>query len=52
MKPIVYHCRNCDHYWMPRKPGRPGRCPKCDSTYWDKPRYSELAEAREEEKVS
>ena len=33
------HCLRCGRSWLPRKPGRPGRCPneRCHSTNWDVP---------------
>ena len=29
------HCYKCGHEWLPRKPGRPQRCPRCQSFEWD-----------------
>lgn len=31
-------CNLCGHEWQPRLPGRPARCPKCQSDRWDKER--------------
>ena len=30
-------CLICHHQWFPWKPGRPKRCAKCKSPYWDTP---------------
>ena len=29
-------CLRCGYKWYKRIPGRPERCPKCNSPYWDK----------------
>ncbi len=43
-----WHCKRCGHDWTPRKEGRPIRCGKCKSPYWDQERQgvepSELVE--------
>ena len=31
-----YKCKHCGHKWYPRSPKRPGMCPKCRATNWDK----------------
>jgi predicted Zn-ribbon and HTH transcriptional regulator len=33
-------CKRCGHQWIPRKPGRPRRCPNptCMTPNWDKPK--------------
>lgn len=31
-------CNLCGHEWLPRKEGRPARCPNCESARWDKER--------------
>ena len=31
----THHCLRCGHTWVPRKPGRPGVCPRCKSAIWD-----------------
>ena len=36
-----YKCLRCDHEWVPRKEGKPIKCPKCQSPYWDKPRQAD-----------
>lgn len=28
----------CGHQWIPRSFLKPGRCPKCQSRAWDKPK--------------
>ena len=37
-----YRCLRCNYEWMPRKnkkkKGKPRTCPKCRTTYWDKPK--------------
>ncbi len=37
MKLPVYKCLRCDHAWIPRRPDKPRRCPKCKTPYWDTP---------------
>ncbi|KKN74903.1 hypothetical protein LCGC14_0386520 [marine sediment metagenome] len=33
------HCKRCFHEWYPRNPAKTGgRCPKCNSYYWDQER--------------
>lgn len=34
----THTCTRCSHTWVPRKPGRPGLCPNCNSAVWDQPR--------------
>jgi DNA-directed RNA polymerase subunit RPC12/RpoP len=38
----VYVCLRCGHSWVSRPAlswrGRPARCAKCRSPYWDRPR--------------
>lgn len=29
-------CDKCGHKWWPMRPGRPGACPKCKNTNFDK----------------
>lgn len=31
----THTCLHCAHTWVPRRPGRPGVCPKCKSAIWD-----------------
>ncbi len=38
MKLPTHTCLRCSHSWVPRKPGRPGVCPKCKSAIWDQPK--------------
>lgn len=33
-----FTCLRCGHAWVPRRPGRPGVCPKCKSAVWDQVR--------------
>lgn len=33
----THTCQRCTHTWVPRKPGRPGVCPKCKTVAWDTP---------------
>ncbi len=34
-----YRCERCSHEWIPRDTQHePSACPKCKSTYWDRPR--------------
>lgn len=33
-----FACLRCSHTWVPRRPGRPGVCPKCKSAVWDQVR--------------
>ena len=37
-----YRCERCSHQWLPRSTteGDPTICPKCKSTYWNKPRLN------------
>lgn len=36
---VVCFCERCPHHWTQRKKeGKPKRCPKCKSPYWDRPR--------------
>ena len=37
-KPPVWKCKRCGASWEGRKAGKPVRCPRCTSPYWDKPR--------------
>lgn len=32
-------CLRCGHSWIPRRPLKPKVCPKCNSPYWDKPKW-------------
>jgi predicted Zn-ribbon and HTH transcriptional regulator len=35
--PIVIRqckCGQCSHVWLPRKPGSPEKCPRCQSFAW------------------
>lgn len=43
-----YKCERCEHVWLPRETteGMPTICPDCKSPYWNKPRKSELTQAR------
>jgi len=43
-----YVCERCKHEWVPRSKidELPTICPKCKSPYWNKPRQSELEQAR------
>jgi hypothetical protein len=34
----IAQCNLCDHEWIPRKAGRPARCPNCQSDRWDQQR--------------
>ena len=34
-------CLRCGHSWIPRRPVLPKTCPKCISTYWNRPRCRE-----------
>ena len=36
-KDIGVTCLRCGHEWL-RRTGRPKKCPKCRSAYWDTPR--------------
>ena len=38
IKVKALRCRQCGHTWQTRKKGKPGKCPSCQSTYWDKAR--------------
>ena len=29
-------CKRCGHEWWPRSPGKPIKCPKCQTMRWDK----------------
>lgn len=44
-----YSCERCKHEWVPRSKidELPTICPKCKSPYWNKPRQSELQQAKE-----
>lgn len=42
-----WECERCSHQWVPRDEDHPRVCPKCKSPYWDKPRRSELDQAKE-----
>jgi DNA-directed RNA polymerase subunit RPC12/RpoP len=33
-----YRCERCGNEWIPRSEVEPRNCPKCKSTYWNKPR--------------
>ena len=34
-----YCCLRCGYKWIPRKKkGKPRTCPKCRTSYWDKPK--------------
>jgi len=39
-------CLRCGGVWVPRKIGRPSRCPKCMSPLWDKEYVRDVAGAR------
>jgi predicted Zn-ribbon and HTH transcriptional regulator len=39
-----YTCKVCGHEWYPRGPGKPLRCSKCKSPYWNKPRDKKVSE--------
>lgn len=41
-------CLRCLHEWLPKKIGKPIRCPRCGSPYWDRPRTQENAGGRPE----
>ena len=32
---MMCRCLRCGHEWLKRMEGRPKRCPKCISPYWD-----------------
>lgn len=32
-------CLRCGHTWIPRRPKEPKVCPKCNSPYWNKPKW-------------
>lgn len=31
-------CLRCLHTWWPRNAGKPKRCPKCGTPYWNVPK--------------
>lgn len=33
-----FKCLRCGYEWIPRTP-KPQRCPKCNSPYWNKPKW-------------
>lgn len=33
-----HRCLRCGKEWVPRREGRPVRCPGCGSPYWDRER--------------
>lgn len=40
----IMHCTKCEHDWCYRGVGRPIRCGKCKSPYWDRERGNEGGE--------
>jgi len=32
-------CLRCGHVWIPRRPQKPKKCPRCTSPYWNKPKW-------------
>lgn len=44
-----WECERCDHTWIARDTteGEPLVCPKCKSPYWNKPRKTEVDQAKE-----
>src|SRR5665213_374142 len=40
----IKHCLRCEKDWCFRGKGRPLRCGKCKSPYWDKERINEVSE--------
>lgn len=39
---LFLSCLRCEHKWLRRDLDKlPGRCPKCNSPYWNKPRRSQ-----------
>lgn len=41
----VEFCQRCKRNWCFRGEGKPRRCGKCKSPYWDRPREKELLAA-------
>ena len=43
-----YMCERCLYKWAPRSSSKkePKICPKCKTTYWNKPRKHEIAPSR------
>lgn len=39
------HCERCGHWWQPRGVEPPGRCPRCHSPPWHRPRAAAGGEA-------
>ena len=34
-KELICECKRCGYAWVKRVSGKPKRCPKCISPYWD-----------------
>jgi hypothetical protein len=32
---VQVRCIRCGHVWLPRHPGRPNKCPRCQKPDWD-----------------
>ena len=32
-------CLRCGHEWIPRQPKKPKYCARCNSPYWNKPKW-------------
>jgi len=44
-KPLAFAtfiCLRCGHGWMPRQSKEPKVCPKCNSAYWNKPKWKRV----------
>jgi len=48
----AFRCDRCKHEWVPRLKikEKPSMCPKCKSTYWDKPRRIDIAKQQAKQK--
>jgi len=46
LKDLMLHCNRCGHGWLRRTVKLPAQCPKCKTTFWNKPRVRKIARDR------
>lgn len=34
VKPRIFHCKRCNHYWPSKLKNGAKDCPRCNSPYW------------------
>jgi predicted Zn-ribbon and HTH transcriptional regulator len=46
LKDLMLRCNRCGHQWLRRTLTPPLQCPKCKTTFWNKPRLRKITRDR------